>query len=684
MFSQEIIIKDCIEILSKCKFGLTSTELIYEIRKTYQEVSLNILESIILNDLCKNNNIECTRLGIFKHNNNNESLVELFFKNKIDSLSNRSRNGVLTFFKGYPLFKSIKYYLIDNNFKSYKLKNIGEKSIKEINQIVKDTIVFYHSLNHDKNKNDEIIKEIKFTKNVSLNTETLLVDQKRKYILQSPYKITLLENYVKKKIEKLTVRSRNAILSFYNGYPNHSQIENSLISFDFYSIKIKNVGQKCSIELNDLANDIKAELKKILDLTEDKMIAEKIKFQNILGFELNDEFFINKFIEKKLPIASLIKKYFDSFFKLNQKSIFVLNAHFYFFSHKITNDEIVKLGLTKERVRQIKQRNISSLSKSISSFSDLTKYADQYQIFLNKHNFISLDNIKNEDILSEINDAGSAFFLFVLECLFKNNLYTLTKEDKIERPLEINRYDNYEKLKKIKGNYIVNKSLIKKEELLTIHNVLLSAFSRTQKNDVVIKLSDIIKKKITSEIENFLNIYINNEFGNRLTNGYVYITKSSIKLTYEFIEEALVELNKLSSLDEIMIQLNEKHPYEIFIKESIRNMLTRYKDKFIFERRQTSLYGLKKWEEANKGIKGGTIGNLAYEFIINSKRICHINDVIDYILIYRLNSSRASILTTLKTGKAKKIFNFFKGGLVDLKDNYKINGIQGLKNISID
>ena len=30
------------------------------------------------------------------------------------------------------------------------------------------------------------------------------------------------------------------------------------------------------------------------------------------------------------------------------------------------------------------------------------------------------------------------------------------------------------------------------------------------------------------------------------------------------------------------------------------------------------------------------------------------------------------------------MFNFFKGGIVDLKDNYKENEIQGLENISIE
>lgn len=796
---EQIVIRDCLEILSKNKDGLTWIELLTEIKKINKAISTNSLEYIILNDLIKNKNIECPRPGFYKlntdilktykseylldilneddekiqssqiqeisnsnltmnqlfrlnlisirvlnvckkvkvnnlidlhnyiekHDNflkiqgcgnkanqdllaiyndyclknvefenienkviypvnkNQEIQIELFFKTKIDSLSIRSRNGILNFFKGYPLFNSIKYYLIDNDFKSQKIKNIGEKSIKEINNIAKETINFYYSLNQEKYKNDALFIEDKFTNNVSSNTDFILEMKSNLNLLSSENKINLIENFVKKKIDTLSVRSRNALLSHFNGYPIFSQIESDFFNLDF--IKIRNVGTKSEEELYELFKTIKSQYFKILNSPEDELNIEKQKLENIIGFDINDEYFLNKFIEKKLPIASLIKKHFDSIFKLDQKRLFIFKAHFDLFSQSLKNDEIAnKIGISKERVRQIRQKHTSDISFIISGLTELTTYAEQYQVFLNEKSLFSLDDVLNDDVLNEIKEVGCTFFLFVLESLFKNKIYTISIEDKVERPLEINRYDDYEKLKKIKGNYIVNKSLINKSDLLNIHNVLLSASSRIQKNDVVIKLSDIIKKEITSEIDDFLRNYIYNEFGYRLTSGYVYVPKNSIKLTYEYIEEALVDLNKLSSLDEIMIQLNEKYPYENFIKDSIRNQITRYKDKFIFERRQTSLYGLKKWEENNKGIKGGTIGKLAYEFINNSRRICHINEIIDYVLKYRQNSSRSSILTILKTGKAKKMFTFFKGGLVDLKDNYKINEIQGLKNISIE
>ena len=118
------------------------------------------------------------------------------------------------------------------------------------------------------------------------------------------------------------------------------------------------------------------------------------------------------------------------------------------------------------------------------------------------------------------------------------------------------------------------------------------------------------------------------------------------------------------SANEIAEKANHNFPFLQTSADSVRGVVNSRKNIFMTHGRD-SVYGLKKWENTNKNIKGGSIRNIAYEYLRNEKEPRHISDITEHLLKYRPKTYQRSILENINSDDEKK-FIFFENRYVGI------------------
>jgi len=131
-----------------------------------------------------------------------------------------------------------------------------------------------------------------------------------------------------------------------------------------------------------------------------------------------------------------------------------------------------------------------------------------------------------------------------------------------------------------------------------------------------------------------------------------------------YLREILKDLGKVTSLSHILEELKERYPTLKVKESSVRTTLVSRKDDF-FTVGKSGTYGLKAWEEDNARTKGGTIRDMAEEYLKNSSQPVKERDLFQYVAQYR-NTTFRNMKQNLKLENGKT-FVFFREGFVGLK-----------------
>jgi hypothetical protein len=160
----------------------------------------------------------------------------------------------------------------------------------------------------------------------------------------------------------------------------------------------------------------------------------------------------------------------------------------------------------------------------------------------------------------------------------------------------------------------------------------------------------------------------------------IIFKRNTFKQVYEYAYEALEELGEPSKVNVICDKVRELYPDYKTDEDSIRASMQRKTGFVPFGR--TSVYGLKVWEE-EKDIRGGTIRDIAEEFLMKYSEPKHIDDITDFVNIYR-NTNAKNIYANLKMEENNR-FEFYAGLKIGLKDNnYNETNLTKTDNIQIE
>lgn len=572
--------------------------------------------------------------------------------------------------------------LYDTEWMSVRTYNIckdnGLIDLENLLNYFRANHTFMNLRNCGKKSNDELIEICEKYNDISTN-EIKIIEQNEIVTTIDNFnrnqRITV-NSFISVKFTTLSVRSKNAILDYLNENLSIRNFSANFFSNKSFDIKkIKNIGEKSEKEIAGFIEDIKTLVLKI-ENTKQSLELKKLRIQYSIQkiFKIDSSIINNylneNFTSESTPFLGIINLLLEQncFFKKTYTDVFINTVRIYNNKEPLSlNQTSDTIKLTRERVRQLRKKTLKDFITNIQKLSFLELDFDEINL---SDNSLTL-NVEQENILNRNNNTSfnSSFITLILATL-KSEEYTLIGniEDALfEKEMTKRFKHNWKNL------YLVPSALNKDfsfQEFISdvskrLNNVIprsyifnfnsyLLNFSTNSEYDFLEKITPICEQIVNNEF----NIYID-------TNDNIEFKRNTLKQVYEYSFEALELLGKPSKVSEIHSKVIVLYPNFSKGESSIRASLKRKYGFVPFGR--TSTYGLKKWENENSKVRGGTIREFVLEYLKKHDTPKHINDITKYVIQYRKKTSAYSIRQNLLLDTSKT-FVFYKKSHIGLKE----------------
>jgi len=565
----------------------------------------------------------------------------------------------------------ISYYWANKNF--LKLKNCGQKSNLELIELCKKFETHIE-------KPMKVVLGAKPLNPLILKIDSLTVKQKQ-----------IINNLIVSKFNELPIRPQNALSALLNNEIILKNFVDTIFSDSGFNVyTIRNIGEKSEIEINTFLNVIKEQIELVANCQDEREIEIKLcETFLIKNFSIIDTTIFHAIEDYNfadgLPLFKIIKLLVDNdvLFDVREKQIFknefcnIDEKEF-----KSLNDLSVKLGVTRERVRQIR---VQFLSKFESCFRFITqpeiKNLVNYNIDQSAHFIdISDEQIDRINTLEKVK-FNRLFINRILGCLYSDNF-------ELVGSFSQNIHEKDIAADKWKRSYLIDKRITAlfdfekfyddverrildriEEDYSFYYQTYLINFLKSSKYEMLENIVDITEYMLLNEFELILDI-----------NENIVFKRNTKRQVIEYVHEILTEKNEPMTVYEIYNLIQKNHPGVTKSAEAVRGSCQRDSKLIFFGR--SSTYGLKIWEE-ELNIKGGTIREIAEEFLQNQTEPKHIDEITAYVNRYR-NTNSKSVYTNLKVDEQKR-FIFFCGQLIGLSSKeYSLGRYLETNDLNID
>ncbi|HWB26314.1 MAG TPA: hypothetical protein VG738_12575 [Chitinophagaceae bacterium] len=596
----------------------------------------------------------------------NKQIEYLLFK-----LSVRARNGLQNIFNGTPQALELIDKICSPTFDFQTFRNIGDKTVTELVNFTADLLNFLKKFQLQ--NNNTAIPETIYPAIITNSKEDFskIIDD------FNPFKKAALNRHIQYLISNLKIRARNGLTQFFGESVTAKAIIETIFSYSFNFQDIKNIGSKTVSELNDFKEDISSFIETLRFIEDDNLGREyaklivKTTFSN-LPVNFNEQFETVFEAGGKIKLFKLIHFLIENDHILNQKE----KQLFYYLYTKDCNkslDQIaIELDLGKERLRQIRailEDDVQDYFRFILSFNSqdlVTTYSISKDVC-----FKIIDN----DFIQKINTAEdvkfNVLFYSIIFGLFLENSHSVLGDDE-----NISGKGNYSNTIRYKNCYLI--------QTIIFTSFNFAAFT----NDINVNLSNRISETYALHFEGYLLQFMTLEGRRYLSSikevceailfnefdlvvnieGYIVFERNTKKPLIQYTVEILEAFGEMTKVENITREIIKKYPELDINEQSVRSTLNRERELFIYIGR-TSTYGLKKWELENKNLKGGTIRDIAEEYLNQHDKPQHTYDIVKYVKQYR-NTSSSSIFRNIQAEDNNR-FVFFEGGYIGLKNkNY--------------
>lgn len=576
-----------------------------------------------------------------------------------------SENGMI------DLPSIITYYWASKNF--LKLKNCGQKSNLELIELC---------------KKHEIRLKRSMTILLNENTENHIV-QKIKAL--SVKQKSLLLNILKYRFSKLSVRSSNALKAYLESDISIQGVKAILSSPESELRNIRNVGANTISEINDFVNSLKELIETVSNYSnEEDIVVELFNSFLIQKFSLDQivltEIRANYDFSNGLPIFKTLYTLIENeiLFDHREKEIFKFAFNYYADTDVLTLDQIAtKLKLTRERIRQLRLKLFNGLSDSFSFLSEIEiNSMNLYGIELDCDYIVIKEDLINEINRNESTNFNVQFILKILSVIVPELFVLIGDEKSVLFNSNVREVYNWQ------NTYLISKKYTDIFDFEKFINDVSSRLSERIEEDYsfnfqtyLLDFQKGICQNLLESISQITEYMLLNEFELIIdTNENIVFKRNTKKQVIEYVHEVLAERNEPLTVYEIYDLIERKNPGVTKNAEAVRGSCQRDSKLIFFGR--TSTYGLKVWEN-ELNIKGGTIRNIAEEFLQNQTEPKHIDEITEYVNIYR-NTNSKSIYANLNVDERKR-FVFFCGQLVGLSSKeYSIEKYVATNELNIE
>jgi len=353
-------------------------------------------------------------------------------------------------------------------------------------------------------------------------------------------------------------------------------------------------------------------------------------------------------------------------FDYQQRQLFIGGFNYYNNKKALTLDQLAdKIELSRQRTRQIRITLLKKLPVLFSFLSEIEiSTLNLYGLDLECDFIVIEEKFVNEMNKNEGTNFNAQFVLKILSVIMQDRFVLIGDEKSVL--FNMNTYGSFN----WQSTYLVSKKyadVLDFEKL--IQNIAFRLSERIEDEfsfNFKTYLLDFQKENCKSLLENISWIaeyMIFNEFDLCTdTNDNIFFKYKKIKQVYQYAYHALEILGKPSKVDAIYRKVMELNEYYETDKNSIRVSLRR--DAGFVPIGRTGVFGLKKWETEFDNFKGGTIRDLAEEFLQGQTGPRPIDEIAEFVNNYR-NTTSKNIYANLHMDDSKR-FVFYSGLLVGL------------------
>ncbi|MDX2135199.1 MAG: hypothetical protein SFV52_10440 [Saprospiraceae bacterium] len=476
-------------------------------------------------------------------------------------------------------------------------------------------------------------------------------------------KLNVLEAYVKEKFQKLSVRSQNALSQFLNYQVSYTAIHQFFFFEKVPISKLRNVGSKTITEIEVFFTDLKMYAYEVEALQEDDLTANFLSRQLSLSLNLQPHFweiFLPQMREKHFPIFAFLQKLIFEGSLFNASQTVILCHRFGWFKEegKQSLDEIAsKLSLTRERVRQIAlsmAEDLPGILKFLGTYkTQLLELSGGHGLGFDKDLVFIQQVVADEINLREQTTFTPKFFATAFSFLYSDT-YMLFGE----------HFDFFQ------NHYLVRREFVEVFDLTTFIGDLHRQVSARIEEDYSLDLDGYLysflktpNMSILPRVRRVCEDLIFLEFNEKVwiePSGNLIVLRNKKRQIWEYAFEALENIGVPAKLDFIHQTIIEIYPDFDLNLEALRGTLTKEKSRFISFSR-TSTYGLVQWETERADIRGGTIRDIAKEYLQQFSEPKHYYDITNFVLLYRPDTSPKSVHANLQYDMSGRFREFAAG-----------------------
>ncbi len=568
-------------------------------------------------------------------------------------------------------------YTNDNlSIRSYHVcKYNGIETIKDLIKFYRENRNFNKFRNCGKKSNEELEELYSKYKNIDYGFDEIYpvkIENKFKIIISelSRNQREVINSFIQVNANSLSNRSQNGINSFLENNLKIKNFADKILFADGFDFKkIKNIGAGTVPELELFVNIVEDFVIEVSKYESDKyLISLKNKFLIQKTFSLP---FIPYEILESESIFQLINFLINqnALYDVNQTKILTKAFKIHLNSPELTLDEIAgEVDLSRERVRQIRKIIFEELFSKllfIQNFDDnlLEKYNidnTQYYIEINDTQIEAINNQNNTNFTKE-------FIIYLIYSYWSYEFELVGNNEDVLLPKYFNARNRHNWI----DFYLVKKELVREFDFISFANDISERLNERLEETYSFSFKSYLSNflindnlEILNSIMEIAEIIVNQEFEIYIDlEDNLIFERNSSKSGFEYSYEALQELGKPSKVNEITQKIIELHPNYETDDAKVRATLKRINGFVPIGRK--SIFGLKKWEEELENFKGGTIRQIAEEYLSQINEPKHISEIAEYVMIFRSGTYERSILDNLKADESG-VFVFYKDSTVGL------------------
>lgn len=489
----------------------------------------------------------------------------------------------------------------------------------------------------------------------------------------------VISSFIVINIKSLSIRAQNAVKTHLRNNLKAKNFILMLLSLPFDVSKIKNVGRKSFPEIVVFIQIVKEfidEVSQTKNENELTMLRNSFLIQKTFSvYDIPNEILESESIFLLTDFLLNRNRLFDE----TQTIIVQKSLKLYENQKELTLDDIAaEVSLSRERVRKIRKICVDDLFDKLlftQNFND--DLFQKYNIDINSNqieintNTVEIINASNETNLSQ------EFITYILFVYLADKFSLIANIEDVIQP----KYFNASNRHNWNNFYLIKKELATEIDFNALANDIDRRISDKIEESYNFNFKSYLSRFLTSNNIEILDLafpiaekIMNDEFELYLDlDENLIFKRNTFKQVYEYAYEALEELRKPSKLNIILDKVKELNPNYASDESSLRAAMAR-KNGFVPIGRN-SIFGLKKWENEIENFKGGTIRNIAEEYLSQFTTPKHISDITTHVLKYRPKSNLKSILQNLKLDESGS-YVFFKDAQIGLsyknyEDNFK-------------